>query len=421
MSGTSHQGPLRRPLTLWVLTVRRDAERFATVESPIILVGDSLCEPQRLFGDPRKQEGFAVRGSEAISETTALRSVGETVLRERAKLEATHVSMELARHPPSRDVAEDSVRREALRDSRFQLSYLSAALSVGKPELFIDYVGWAKVAQTKRGWGTSELASSLRCLCDALRFELPQESAELAETYVRDAIERLPQLPDEIPSFIRPGQHHSLLARLYLKALIAGDLKAARLLILEAIQDGINVRDIYLNVLQPALYEIGRLWQTDEISVAREHFCTSATQLIMSLLHRHDLLDQERTERTIVTTCVAGDQHELGLRMVSDFFEMAGWNCYYLGADTPSDSVVDELLEREADVLGVSTTMVYHLPVLAELIQTVRRMPECQDVKILVGGYPFRRDGRLWSLVGADAGARDGESAVDSAEALFEA
>lgn len=363
-----------------------------------------------------------MRSPELISNSAALRTVGETVLRECVELAATHVSMELARQPPSEESVGESARHDALQDSNDQLSYLAAALSLGIPELFVDYVAWAKVTHSnKRGWGTAELASSLRSLCDALKFELPLESAQVAIGYVRYAIDRLPQMPDDIPSFISPGQRHSLLARLYLKALVGGDLEAARRLVLGAIEDGISVRDLYLNVLQPTLYEVGRLWQTDQISVAREHFCTAATQLIISLLHRHGVADQGHTGHTIVTTCVAGDQHEIGIRMVSDFFEMAGWNSYFLGANTPTDSVISELIERNADVLGISTTMAYHVPSLAEAIQAVRRRPECEAVKILVGGYPFRRDSGLWLAVGADAEAPDAEAAVERAQMLFDA
>jgi methanogenic corrinoid protein MtbC1 len=361
-----------------------------------------------------------VQSAERISDVTALRTVGETVLRQRTEIAKTLVSMEFARQPQLERRLGDSARVISLHDSQFHLSYLAAALFADNPELFVDAVGWAKVALTRRGWSTDELAAKLGCLCDALNFELPQESAEIAVGFVRDAIERLPQLPDEVPSFIDASHRHALLARLYLKALVEGDRKAARLLILSALEDGISVRDIYLNVLQPVLYEVGRLWQIDEISVAREHFCTAATQLIMSLLQRHADPEQEPDGRTIVTTCVAGDQHEIGVRMVADFFEMAGWNSYYLGANTPTDSVIDEVIERKADVLGVSATMIYHIPAVADLIQAVRRAPECKQVKILVGGYPFRRDCRLWLAVGADGEARDAEAAVDRACTLFE-
>ena len=45
----------------------------------------------------------------------------------------------------------------------------------------------------------------------------------------------------------------------------------------------------------------------------------------------------------MVATCIGGELHEIGIRMVADFFEMEGWDTYYLGANTPADAVVAEL------------------------------------------------------------------------------
>ena len=40
--------------------------------------------------------------------------------------------------------------------------------------------------------------------------------------------------------------------------------------------NGISVKDIYLHVFQSSLYEIGRLWQENKITVAQEHYCQYA-------------------------------------------------------------------------------------------------------------------------------------------------
>ena len=43
--------------------------------------------------------------------------------------------------------------------------------------------------------------------------------------------------------------------------------------------------------------------------------------------------------------------------MIGDFFEMAGSDSYFCGANTPTDAVVQSAVERSADVLAVSATM----------------------------------------------------------------
>ena len=63
--------------------------------------------------------------------------------------------------------------------------------------------------------------------------------------------------------------------------------------------------------------------------MAQEHYCTAATQLIMSQLYPY-IFTTGKNGRVLVGTCVSGDLHEIGVRMVSDFFEMEGWDTFYL-------------------------------------------------------------------------------------------
>ncbi len=104
---------------------------------------------------------------------------------------------------------------------------------------------------------------------------------------------------------------------------------------------------LYLQVFQPALHRVGRLWQLNRVGVAEEHYCTAATQLIMSQLYPY-LFTGERHRRIMVATCASGELHEIGARMVSDFFELEGWDTIYLGASAPAGEVVETAVRRRA-------------------------------------------------------------------------
>jgi methanogenic corrinoid protein MtbC1 len=182
-------------------------------------------------------------------------------------------------------------------------------------------------------------------------------------------------------------------------------------MILDVVDGGASVREVYLHVFQPVQREIGRLWQTNQISVAQEHYCTAATQLIMSQLYPR-IFGAERTGHRLVATCVGGELHEIGVRMVADFFEMEGWDTYYLGANTPTESVLSTLEERQPDVLGVSATITMHIGDVADLIGKVRDSAAGEEVRILVGGYPFNTAPELWRRVGADGFASNAQEAT---------
>ena len=58
----------------------------------------------------------------------------------------------------------------------------------------------------------------------------------------------------------------------YLEALLRGNRKEACRLILSAVEEGTSVKSVYLEVFQPVQREMGRLWQTNEVTVAQEHY-----------------------------------------------------------------------------------------------------------------------------------------------------
>jgi MerR family transcriptional regulator, light-induced transcriptional regulator len=307
-------------------------------------------------------------------------------------------------------------RQKCTADALRHLSYLASAASTGSDALFADYVGWAKVLLARLGLADEDLAQNLVLMRDAVRATVGSPLGDAAARIVDAGLRVLPSLPSSKASLLSESEPHAELARQYLDLLIAGDRQGASALIHGAVRDGVSVQDIYLHVFQRAQYEIGRRWQMNQMSVAEEHFCTAATQLIMSQLYPQ-IFASPRIGRRLVAACIGGDLHEIGVRMVADFFEMAGWDTYYLGANTPLEGIVDTVAARSADVLALSATMTYHVPAVTEVIRSVRERGSSK-LRILVGGYPFRVDPELWRRVGADGYAADAAEAVALADRL---
>ena len=231
---------------------------------------------------------------------------------------------------------------KVVEDAAYHLDFLAEAVSTGSPALFLDYVSWSKIMLTARGVPQDDLSMNLECLETVLREQEADESLLEAAAYVERALQQLADMPGDVPAAIRPGDPYADKARAYLDALLASERRQARQIILDAVEKGIAVREIYTHVFGPAQHEVGRLWQINEISVAQEHFCTAATQLIMSQLYSH-IFSTERIGKSVVATTIGGDLHEIGIRMVSDFFEMEGWDTFYLGANSPAEDVVSRI------------------------------------------------------------------------------
>ncbi|NJN94425.1 MAG: cobalamin-binding protein [Anaerolineales bacterium] len=304
-------------------------------------------------------------------------------------------------------------------DVKYNLSYLAQAIASDSPALFADYINWVSILFDGLKISRQDLAANLEITGAILQQRFPGEPGAIARKYIEAS---LPQLTIEtvspIPSFIDENHPLAGLARLYLQALLRGERHVASRLILKAVDLGVNIKDIYLQVFSPCQQEVGRLWQLNQISVAQEHYCTAATQLIMSQLYP-TIFAGEKVNRRLVATCIESELHELGIRMVADFFEMEGWDTYYLGGNVPTTSIVRTLNEQKADILAISATITFHVKTVANLIQAVREATLAKPVKILVGGYPFNVEPELWRQVGADGWARSAQEAIATANALI--
>jgi MerR family transcriptional regulator, light-induced transcriptional regulator len=223
----------------------------------------------------------------------------------------------------------------------------------------------------------------------------------------------------ENPSFLPP---ETLVPRLrrrsvsrvldrYLAALLVGaGREALELLVEDALAEGVPVPSLYVEVVQPAQYEIGRLWKEGRITVAQEHLATDVARSALGLLQAH--LPSEPSNGTqVVVGCVEGEHHDLGARMVADLLAMAGFDVHFLGANVPARDVVDFVESRAPRLLALSATVGAGIGRLRETIAAVRRAA-ARRVHIAVGGQLLLRRPKLIRSLGGDVYARDAREMV---------
>lgn len=203
----------------------------------------------------------------------------------------------------------------------------------------------------------------------------------------------------------------------YLVAILRGNRREAVAVLDRAGEAGMDTPTVYMEVLQPALWEVGRLWQANEISVADEHLATAITQAAMARLFDAALQLPASSTPTLIAACADIERHEIGLRMVCDLLELAGWNTTYLGATVPIDSLVDLVRRRRPDVVALSASLPPHLPRLRAMVEAVKRDTGGEPPLVLVGGRPFLEHPGLALRLGADLTA---PSALEAAELLRE-
>lgn len=298
-------------------------------------------------------------------------------------------------------------------DALFHLRFLAQAVRLSAAQLFVDYIGWVKIMLASRGVASADLKTNLEILAECATEGAEDDAAVEINGVILEALARYESLPETLTLLLDGVESDGVAAR-YLRAVLRGDRRGAVGLILSALDDGMPLPAIYVDILERAQIEIGRMWQANRISVAQEHFGTAATQLVMSQLFAR-IMQQEPGARRIVTACVGDELHEVGLRIVTDLLELSGWATHYLGANVPATAIVEATWRNRADVLALSTTLTPHVGETERVIAAVRAHPETRHVAVLVGGAPFQIEASLWEKVGANGSARNAREAVDLA------
>ena len=198
----------------------------------------------------------------------------------------------------------------------------------------------------------------------------------------------------------------------YLDALRQGDRRAAFHVLDSALDDGMELREAYLDVVQPAMREIGRLWQQNELTVAEEHLATAISEAAMSRMFERVFVWRDVRTPRLIAACAAEERHQMGLRMLCDLLELDGWETTYLGAAVPIESLVDLVGKHQPSAVAISATIAPHIPRVRDAIAAIRAAELPVQPVIAVGGRAFLADPALATRVGADITATDAWQAV---------
>lgn len=173
---------------------------------------------------------------------------------------------------------------------------------------------------------------------------------------------------------------------IYVDALLAGNRSLCQRILTDLLNAKTSILDIYEFLIKRSLYQVGEMWESNQISVAREHLATSISETLLNDIYP-ELFSTKRVGKKIILACVAKEQHTLGPKIIADIFEMHGWDSLFLGANVPERDLLNMINEEKPDVLGLSVSIFFNVVSLQRTLdvlnQTYSKLP------VLIGGQAF--------------------------------
>lgn len=300
-------------------------------------------------------------------------------------------------------------KEKFLEDIKTNLNFLASAIRIDSKEVYLNYIKWLAKLMKKLKIPIEELLINFKCMKQILDDELILEEYFIVDEYIDDSIKNL------IDIYERDEEQNNVVcleAKEFLNYLLNFEKQKAAKFILDKLENNVDIREVYIKYLQGALYEIGELWMEGKISVAKEHYCTALVQHIISLMYPYLFQNITKKGKVMFSVSAGNELHEIGIRMVTDFFELDGWDTFYLGSNMPIQAIIRELKEKKVDLLAISITMGDNIQFASDLISNIKSNEDLKDIKIIVGGRVFNEVKDLWKKINADGYGQNADESV---------
>jgi methanogenic corrinoid protein MtbC1 len=153
---------------------------------------------------------------------------------------------------------------------------------------------------------------------------------------------------------------------------------------------GINPADLLAGVMQPLLYEIGRMYQEGKIPAVQEHqFSLMIRELIRDIQMNLVLDSADNHQVDVLLACVNGNYHEFGISLLDLHLRQAGLKVESLCPGIPADQLVSYAKQLNAKVIGLSVSMENQLLDVGDVARVLSREPDYQP-DLIAGGFVIR-------------------------------
>ena len=314
----------------------------------------------------------------------------------------------------------ERARKIIYRDTRYNIDYLYTAYVLGDKKIMNTYAVWLyelMVGIHKHRFTREQTKEYVIFHLEAIKKAIPDVVSAEKQQELQEIMEEAQQCiraytPSEEPT--KNARYEKEIEE-YMNCLFQKDTRKAIGLIRKYVDQGMDLDDIYVEILSESMKRVGELWHTAEITVDTEHYCTSVTQMAMAQMY--DLLfDGERKNKTILSVCPGMELHEMGARIITDLFENHGWDSIFLGAAVPVDYIMDSVRENQPDLVTLSVSMPQHLIDCEKAVREIK--DEFPDIKVAVGGKAFESTDDIWKKWPVDIYSKDARELLTKADEI---
>lgn len=181
-------------------------------------------------------------------------------------------------------------------------------------------------------------------------------------------------------------REYKRIAAVLLEELVQADREGVFELLTYLVTNGAPLSVVADDVIRPAFQRIGELWEQGKFGINQEHAATYTMQEALSrlvpTLHRKPV-----KALGVLSACPPNELHDLGLRCLSYCLELEGWQTRYLGANTPTESLLQQVDELKPQLVALSVTAPRPKRYLIQQLNAIAKEIRARRAVLILGGF----------------------------------
>ncbi len=194
------------------------------------------------------------------------------------------------------------------------------------------------------------------------------------------------------------------------EAILHGDVKTAKSVTEQALQDGVDPLQLIQDYMMPAMREAGQRFECNEYFVPELLLSARAMKVALEPVRPLLAAGGVQPAGRVVIGTVKGDLHDIGKNLVTAMLEGGGFEVTDLGVNVTPEQFVAAVQRKNPQILALSALLTTTMPAMKDTVEALKQAGVRDQVKVLVGGAPLTQ--RFADEIGADG---YGESAAVAA------
>lgn len=193
-----------------------------------------------------------------------------------------------------------------------------------------------------------------------------------------------------------------------------GRAKNVKTLVQQALDEGMNPKEILNEGLLSGMMIIGEKFKNNEVFVPEVLVAARAMNAGLTILEPKLVEIGNEPVGVAVIGTVKGDLHDIGKNLVAMMLKGAGFEVHDIGIDAEADAFIDKAEETGADVICMSALLTTTMPNMQVVIDALKEKGLRDKYIVMVGGAPVNES--FSQQIGADYYTPDAATAAEVAK-----